>query len=241
MTTIPLNDTVALNEIKIQQWMPPAKTRGTADILWTCIVTIILCIWTAVHMNVPAPEDTTIKRVLRKAKWTVCGLLAPEILLYAAWNQFSRALALTRILNKERERHLREGTLKHPIPETFDLRYSFFVVMGGFRVSLGKEFTKSGSVVLPPETLEWLAHHGTFLWIDSRSIEARSKADNLTKLVICAQVTWLSVECIARKISGLPLTLLEIHTLGHVVCSLCLYLLWFKVWHSQTPSTLSIS
>ena len=34
------------------------------------------------------------------------------------------------------------------------------------------------------------------------------------------------VQCVARKIPGLPVTLLEINTVMHVICALLMYLLW---------------
>ena len=32
------------------------------------------------HLNVPAPSDTEGKFFLRRIKWTLCGIIAPEII-----------------------------------------------------------------------------------------------------------------------------------------------------------------
>lgn len=34
-------------------WMPTPNERGTTDILWSCLATIFLCVWTALHPPVP--------------------------------------------------------------------------------------------------------------------------------------------------------------------------------------------
>jgi hypothetical protein len=113
--------------------------------------------------------------------------------------------------------------------EPLNLRYGFFAVMGGFRANVaafGKEFT---SLPLTPDFLRYLAERGHFVRIEKGTIADCSKADGFAKMIICFQVTWLFAECVVRKTKGLPLTLLEIHTWVHVVCSLMLYGLWFKV------------
>ena len=67
-------------------------------------------------------------------------------------------------------------------------------------------------------------------------IDDRSKANVLGKALVCLQITWMLVECIARKAAGLPLTLLEIHTFVHVVCAISLYAFWFKVRRTCAPN-----
>ncbi|KAI2777361.1 hypothetical protein F4815DRAFT_481826 [Daldinia loculata] len=48
------------------------------------------------------------------------------------------------------------------------------------------------------------------------------------------------IQCISRKAYRLPLTLLEIHTMVHVVCAFILYICWFEVCKScviRSPRT----
>ena len=225
---IPLGNNTALNEDIVQRWMAGANTRGTADVLYTCVVTIVLCVWTSVHMNIPAPGDHPSRTVWRKIKWTIYGLLGPEIVLFTAWSQYKQAKDLIQYLNQQRERHGNEKALNQPYKAPFNLRYGFFAVMGGFRVPHPGLEEKTSLISLTPGALKALAYTGRFLWIDDSEVQDRSKADGLAKLLICTQVTWLSVECLARKASNLPLTILEIHTFIHVVCALTIYLIWFK-------------
>ena len=65
-------------------WKPSNESRGTWDILSTCLLTMILCVWTAVHLNVPPPGAAGFL-ILRKLGWLFMGLLAPELVAASAW------------------------------------------------------------------------------------------------------------------------------------------------------------
>jgi hypothetical protein len=227
-----LNNTQQLRDVVVTGWMPSAPTRGTTDILWTCTATITLCVWTAVHLNIPAPDDTHSRRFWRKVKWTVVGLLAPEIVLFTAWEQLSKARSLVAFLNKEFVRQQAAGKLKDRPPRRFTLKYGYFVCMGGLRMRAPEFDGPTSHVPLSASAIRVLVQAGSFLDIEDSTIQDHSKTDGLAKTLICLQILWLSVECVARKVYGLPLSTLEIHTFVHVVCSLAVYILWLQVWHS---------
>jgi hypothetical protein len=85
-----------------------------------------------------------------------------------------------------------------------------------------------------------LAEDGHWIHIKGEKIDDKSKADVLQKLLVLVQVTWMATTCISRRIYGLPLTLLEIHTMVHVVCAISLYMFWLKVSEpSQCPARIS--
>lgn len=84
-------------------------------------------------------------------------------------------------------------------------------------------------VTINPTGVEFLARAGHYLEMSKDQIADRSKANILAKSLVCIQVTWMLVQCIARKSAGYPLTVLEIHTMVHVVCALCIYVFWWKV------------
>ena len=87
----------------------------------------------------------------------------------------------------------------------------------------------SGRLRLSSKGVLQLAKHGHFLPIPLSRIADKSKADTLQKVLVITQVLWMATTCIARKIYGLPLTLLEIHTLVHVFCAVVLYAFWLEV------------
>ena len=72
------------NGTDIVRWKPSPTTRGTFDILTICITTMLLCVWTAVHLNISPPAGVWGSR-LRKVGWLILALLAPEIVAYTAW------------------------------------------------------------------------------------------------------------------------------------------------------------
>lgn len=97
------------------QWKPDPSIRGTSSILQSCIATLILAVWSAVHLNVPEIEEDsnnddfgskpsrfkrwylkgkqvlTTKQTWRKGGCMILALLAPEIVAFTAWQQMRRA------------------------------------------------------------------------------------------------------------------------------------------------------
>ena len=72
------------NGTNIVHWEASPQTRGTWDILSSCIITLILCVWTAVHLNI-SPPGSFWEPKLRKVGWLILALLAPEMVAYTAW------------------------------------------------------------------------------------------------------------------------------------------------------------
>ena len=66
----------------------------------------------------------------------------------------------------------------------------------------------------------------------------KSKASGLAKTITCVQALWFCASCIARLSDDKAISLLELNTFGHCICTFLLYLFW---WHkpydvtSQTP------
>ena len=87
----------------------------------------------------------------------------------------------------------------------------------------------SGHCTLTPHAVLFCARQGGFLDVSSETIQDRCKANLLGKSLVCLQVTWFVIQCIARAIAGYPLALLEVHTTVHVACALILYILWWEV------------
>ena len=59
--------------------------------------------------------------------------------------------------------------------------------------------------------------------LSEQDVQDRSKADAIAKSISCLQATWFFVQGLARVCSGLSLTLLELHTMTHIVCALVMY------------------
>ncbi|KAL6914087.1 hypothetical protein FSST1_011847 [Fusarium sambucinum] len=219
-------------------WVDSPNIRGTFDILQSCILTLIACIYTALHLDVPV--KTAWHELLRyKLKWTAITLFAPEISLYMAADQLQQAWSL-----KSKLRTLQTRCSSDQEHIEIDMTYAFFIVMGGVRANVDdilslpdlhdKAFQyfnsadRPYSVRLGPQTVIWLAEKGHWIPISKKKIDDKSKADYLQKLLVLTQVIWMVMQCVMRKIKNLPLSLLEIHTMVHVACAVFLYLCWFR-------------
>lgn len=103
-------------------WNREPQTRGTFSLLSSCLITLSLSVWTAVHLNVtveqlPHEKLSFFRRLnsrpaVRRLKWMLMGLLAPELVVYTAWQQWSSAREMTR---KMRELLKKVITLPHPL------------------------------------------------------------------------------------------------------------------------------
>lgn len=83
-------------------WVEGPNFRSTSGILWSCIVTLIACIYNAIHLNIPPVHEGIWHFIRRKAKWVGIALLAPELVLFCAYRQFSEARKLVKELNELR-------------------------------------------------------------------------------------------------------------------------------------------
>lgn len=87
----------------------------------------------------------------------------------------------------------------------------------------------NGPLVLTPKAVIQFARRGVFPDISHGTISDKSKANLLGKGLVCMQVIWFLIQCIARATVGFPLALLEVHTMVHVVCALLMYAFWWEV------------
>jgi hypothetical protein len=110
-----------------------SNVRGTLDILWSCLLTIILCTWTVQHLNIPeeSPESTTraqaLKQILKsywiKLKWNLIALISPE----AAVGKASQDLMMAR-------RSVREMAELAKIDDVpWAMVHAQYANMGGFK------------------------------------------------------------------------------------------------------------
>jgi hypothetical protein len=212
------NKTVLNSEIA-PAWATTSNIRSTASLLWTCVLTLSICVYTVIHINVPPPNETQCRYFLRKTKWVVVAILAPELALAMALQQWNAARALKHELNFIYSRHSYE----------FSITYCFYVVMGGFVVNVSDIHDTHSLLTFQPSGIVRLAEKGHFIEISEKAIKDKSKADILAKSLVCVQVCWMVVQCIGRKAAGLPISLLEIHIFVHVACALCMYALWIEV------------
>ncbi|KAH6712701.1 hypothetical protein BKA61DRAFT_607629 [Leptodontidium sp. MPI-SDFR-AT-0119] len=272
-----------------QGWTAGPQLRGTFNILWTCISTLALCVWTAVHPNILCTSSRCRAFVTRLGMMLV-AIVFPEIIISAAWRQLKSSQMLRAEMNSLCLKQPKENQIQRPDRETAENRrrqtvlpafdfedglitsqprvfqpsgtnlrdnqlhiipeqhetmvraplewtpeQAFFAVMGGFAIEV--DFSNPQTQTNTPrlerrlvttEGVIQLAKLGLIPSISTSEIQERSKADVIAKILVLAQITWFGMQVVGRLAGKLPLTLLEVHTAVHVVCTIGIYLLWLK-------------
>jgi hypothetical protein len=95
---------------------PRPSGRGTVDILLSSITTLILCVYTSIHLNItPQKRHFGIRRVwVYKFYWVLIAIVAPEFVLYSAYQQWQNARALCKQL-EELDGAPEEGPQNDPV------------------------------------------------------------------------------------------------------------------------------
>ena len=153
-------------------------------------------------------------------------LLGPEFVVALAAGQRANA--------KRSTHHIR--VMGH---SEWTLRHSFYSNMGGFVLQ------PRDSVPFPIHGLHivYLVEKGYLKLPDltSKEISDKSKANGLSKVLVCLQTGWFVVHCIGRVAQSLPLTILELTTISYAWCAWAIYLLWLqKPLDVEVPTVLRI-
>ncbi|KAG9055563.1 hypothetical protein FS842_001837 [Serendipita sp. 407] len=223
--------------------------RSLPNIIWSCLTTILLCTWVSLHPNVTKPVDET--RLTKRQRYAhkLCAFLQdqafPFVLLLVA-PEWVLMWAL-------RQRLMVEYMLQ--TKEVPTRRHGFFIIMGGFhkfsraeiptsdpapsdpliKPNVEKRITdKTGEVPYgePNHPLDRfnvcrLVENGELELPPEVEIDDKSKSDWIAKSLVLFQTLWFVVQCIARKMDHLPLTELEVVTLGYGLLNLVIYVIWW--------------
>jgi hypothetical protein len=207
----------------------PKCGRGTAGLLWQCLSTVVLCIYTALHLDVPTRPMSSRLHFYRMSFWSLVGLLFPEMVCLKAVNDHWRT------------RQMMELLAEHKLPKP-SIKQAHFLVMGGIRVAV----TVGGRKKLLDN--QWLAstriislcndkhdpRARSFLhWLleklpTDEEIDEKSKADPITKLITCTQVIWVAIQICGRLVQHLDVSLLEVATSAYLVLTVATYILWLS-------------
>ena len=244
-------------------WVSGPSYRSTMSIITSCILTMGLCVWSAMHLNIPSAREGNIQYWLRTIKWVLIGIFGPELVVFAAWRQYVSARAMQSLENTFPENSCQPGqsqvlqddtgsgeqqASKHKeyrsftevkdarTPAEWTVVHGFYAAMGGFVFEL--DSTLASALCLPdikprrltitPCGLTVLARCGLLPTMSEKDIRDKSKADGLAKTIVCLQAGWMVLQTVVRLAFGLPVTLFEVNTIGHVVCAVLIYALW---WH----------
>ena len=233
---------MAANEDLVHGWVSTDCGRGTSDILWSCLATILLCVWTVIHLPLPClsrfeegeivpgePSRSWRNWVIRSGIVpAVISIIAPEFLTFTAIGDLFVAWR----------------SHKYIYQMNWTLTHTFFLHMGGFCLETPSglrqqldyddlndtlKSTKRGTH--PPEWLSELKK------VKEDHINDHAKSNPLTKIIACCQALWLVTQVISRICQHRAVTLLEVSTLAYAACALTAYAAW---WKKPQNSTLPI-
>ncbi len=206
-------------------WVSQSNTRGTMDIIWSCASTIFICVWVMLHLNVTAKREKRWHIWLRKLRWFVLALLAPELLMLFAGGQWASA---RRSVAEMKKIGVTDWTMVH----------AFYADSGGFML------VARDSIPFPvtARQIHYLVdkRHLREPEITREEIWDKSKADMFAKVIAGVQSAWFTAQIIARAVQHLPVTLLELSTIALMTCTATTLFFWFhKPLNVETATPLS--
>ena len=72
-------------------WYSAPNFRGTWDLIASCVLTLVICVWSALHLNVPVKDSKLKYRNIRRLRWILLGIFAPEVVVSTAFAQYLTA------------------------------------------------------------------------------------------------------------------------------------------------------
>lgn len=90
-SVIPANETDITGRVG---WVNDPDGRGTFSLVVSCLSTLLLCVYSAMHLNLPMYHESGARYVWRYCKWALIGVLGPELVVWTAWRQYISAHAL---------------------------------------------------------------------------------------------------------------------------------------------------
>ena len=83
-----MNRTIPDESGRVHGWISEPSGRGTASLLYTCLITIFLCVWSAMHVPVPARHTSWMENFFYKVGLTTLAFIAPEAIFLGAFNSY---------------------------------------------------------------------------------------------------------------------------------------------------------
>ena len=205
-------------------WIDQPDGRGTLDIIQSCLLTVFLCSWSAMCLNVPPPARHRWSFLQLKFNWMIFTIFFPEVVVALAAEQWESACQSVKDFKN----------LEHP---QWTMRHAFFADMGGFHLQ-SPDFP---AFPVDGQQLVYLVDrkHIAYPPVDQDTIRDKNKADGFARVITLTQMTWFSVQCIARAVQQLPMSTFELSTIAFIFCSLNMFFFWFhKPLDVEVPITL---
>lgn len=196
------------NDTVIHGWVREPDGRGTWSIIWSSLVTISLCTWSALHLSVPKYHERW-KLVLRRCKYFLIALLAPEAILIFSLQSYVDA----------RNAVLELQQFGGP---QWTMVHAQFLMGEGFKVI---EQDSTSDPEYDPVKFRQLVRWGVVDSppVSSDELQSRSKSDWLVKVIAILQILYFASQTVFRALQHIQVTPLEILVVSFIFCSLLSY------------------
>ena len=210
------------------QYVGDPNGRGTISLVISCVLALTLCVWSALHLNVPSNSQTMLASLMTQCRWIATGVYAPELVVFTAWRQWSSAKLLSNLVDKRGEVGKQthdnwdeEVVAPDRLSYAWTMTHSFFASTGGFAFENADDeaqYLPKGCerLTLTARGVALLASCGHLPDVSEAEIIDKSKANNVAKVLVIIQASWMLVQVIGRLLAALPVTLLEVNTIAHV-------------------------
>ncbi|KAG2069386.1 hypothetical protein BDR04DRAFT_1128890 [Suillus decipiens] len=203
---------------------PSFTTRSLWSIISSSVLTLFACIYTAIHTNIPSPDDSPYHILRRRLGIMIMALIAPELIVVWAMRQRLSARQVTKQFKELGYPDVRPQ-LEDP-SDTWTQTHSFFVLMGGFMLHVDRK----PYVTLRPDSILVLIRERCIdvPALTAEQIHDKSKGNAISKGLIVLQVAWFVMQLITRAIYHLEITQLEVGTLAFAVLNFLTYAVWWN-------------
>lgn len=210
----------------------PSNYDGTPRTVWsilaTCAFTLLICVWQAIHDDIPSPNLKWYKARLLQGFIILLSFLLPEWTVCIAGKQWSEA--------RRKVKEFRGMIYPTDTPYTpnnffsgkgheWSMTHSFFAEMGGFYYcekagssrkidSLEFQDRRDKNEIANPDLTE-------------QDIKDKSKSDWPGKFILAVQLIRFILQVAVRHFTGHAVTLVELDT----VCMAVLTILLLFFWH----------
>jgi len=215
--------------------------RGTLDILQSCLITIILCSWSVLFLNVPSEHDGLWDSLQIKARWMLFSIIFPEVLIGIAIEQWKSACQsiddFVRLKGQWEadqsssqsieERSRASLNLQRWKSAPWTMRHGFFADMGGIIL----KFPDETPFPVDSQQLVYLVEHNHLEYpaIQSCVIWDRNKADIFARALTLVQILGFFIQSVGRWKQHLALSTFELSSLAFIFCCVnTSYFFWHK-------------
>lgn len=85
-------------------WQSDPNGRGTFTLVSSCVLTLIICVYSAMHLNVTPHGGSGLQFWWRNIRWALAGIFAPDLVVFITWKQYLSARAIVK--RSQNEIHL---------------------------------------------------------------------------------------------------------------------------------------